>query len=49
MLRLGAAALGVDCVLVRPASALGRELAGDLGWREVARHPDAATYIRQKV
>jgi hypothetical protein len=43
------AALGVDCVLVRPASALGRELAGDPGWREVARHPDAAAYIRQKV
>jgi hypothetical protein len=37
---------GVDCVLVRPSSPLGRHLGRDPGWREVTHHRYGSAYVR---
>jgi hypothetical protein len=41
------AARGVTCVLVRPSTGLGRQLARDPRWREAAHHRDATAYVRR--
>jgi hypothetical protein len=49
--RTGAAAelarQGVTCVLVPPATPLGRQLAADPHWREAHRDPDGSAYLRR--
>jgi hypothetical protein len=37
---------GVDCVLVRPSSPLGRHLRNHHGWREVTHHRYGSAYVR---
>jgi hypothetical protein len=39
--------MGVDCVLVRPATGLGRQLSRDPAWRDAAHHPDGTAYLRR--